>query len=398
MNNYDLNKIIPQIDRCSSANDEGKYYDLLRLSPSVTVISGGQSGIDSVGLKAAGFLGLPAFAIMPIGGRREGEQIEAYAQREHINFRKIELETSSYRFRTYANAYYGDVTLIFDFVDGSDGTKCTVKACEYFSRPYLLITDINNAENTIAEFLLRNSPSVINIAGNSLSKINKDIENSVGELLIKSLRKYCFLRIPQSYITANGDKDTENISIAIPNFEVSKNIFKDFFRRAYNIDLQFGKRLVLRHGQYTLILARPREIIRLMDNGVDIGFVGQDLCYENSYQENILLQTGLIPNATVLVARQSSLSQTDSICSQYPVYAERLLHRKVAHISGSAEAYLSMGFFDACVDSYQTGDTVAQNNLFVLKKFSESAIVMLGNQRIKNTAFYNDFVAYLRGE
>lgn len=79
----DLNKILPSyIQRKSERKDEGRLYDELRLSPTPTIISGGQSGIDSAALKAASFLGLPAFAIMPKGGRREGCSIEDFQKKQ----------------------------------------------------------------------------------------------------------------------------------------------------------------------------------------------------------------------------------------------------------------------------------------------------------------------------
>ena len=65
MKNSDLNKIFPDINRKSKRTDEADFYDELRFSPAVTVISGGQTGVDSVGLEVASFLGLPAFAILP---------------------------------------------------------------------------------------------------------------------------------------------------------------------------------------------------------------------------------------------------------------------------------------------------------------------------------------------
>lgn len=399
MNNYDLNKLFSHIDRRSNACDEGKYFEILRNSPAVTVISGGQSGVDSAGLNAASFLGLPAFAIMPTNGRREGEPIEDYARRNNMNLRKIELSSDSYKYRTYANVYFADVTLIFDFVGGSEGTDCTIQASEFLGRPCLLIQDIENSETNklVRDFLMKTSPNVINISGNSLSKITKSIENKLISFLKKILRGYCFLKT-QSNIDLSPCVNYDKIKVAIPNFSVCREIFKDFFQKAFNIELQFSKKLVLDYKNITLILARPREILNLKSKGIDVSFVGQDLCEEYDYKEEILLKTGLIPNATVLVSKKLRLTQEDRICSQYPVFAKKLLNRNIEPITGSAEAYIGMNIYDACVDTYQTGNTVEKNNLKVVKKLYESSLVMLGDERIKNTYFYNQFINYLRGE
>ncbi len=400
MNNWDLNSLFPDIQRSSEAHDEGKYYDLLRLSPAVTVISGAQSGVDSAGLRAASFLGLPAFGIMPRGGRREGETIEQYAGQEHVYLRKIELATDSYRFRTYANVYFADVTVILDFVNGSEGTECTVRACEWFGRPCLLLSDLSeeNAAAAVA-FLLRHRPGVINIAGNSRSKITEQVENDACGFLIRVLRKYAFLRVtPTLPLLGACREKSAPISVAIPNFSVCKEIFRDFLWRAYRAQIPDSKNLVFREEGFTLVLARPREIIRLVQSGVDMGFVGEDLCEEYAFPGDVLLRTGLIPNATVLVVNPDKADRIESVCSQYPVAAERLLHRAVNPITGSAEAYLKMGIFDACVDSYQTGDTAWQNGLDVQAKLAESSLVTIGSPAAKSSRFFRDFVRYLQGE
>lgn len=89
-------------------------------------------------------------------------------------FRKIVLASDSYRFRTYANVYFSDITVIYDFVGKSEGTIATIDACVALHRPYLLLTDTKKAEKeALYNFLINQSPSVVNFAGNSLSKMKK---------------------------------------------------------------------------------------------------------------------------------------------------------------------------------------------------------------------------------
>lgn len=149
---------------------------------------------------------------------------------------------------------------------------------------------------------------------------------------------------------------------------------------------------------FKLVLARSREIINLMNYEVDIGFVGRDLCYEYEYNGNILLDTGLIPNSTVLVSNNIS-SYEKNICSQYPKFAKKLLKNdNIFRISGSAEAYLSLNIFNECVDSYQTGNTIWANGLTVKKVLAKSSLVMLGDKKIEESHFYHQFIHYLVGK
>ncbi|MBO5416371.1 MAG: hypothetical protein J6A83_07055 [Clostridia bacterium] len=396
---YDLNKILPAyIQRKSESKDEGRIYDELRLSPTPTIISGGQSGIDSVALMAASFLGLPAFAITPKGGRREGSPIEDFQKNTGTILRKIELSSDSYRFRTYANVYFADVTVIYDFVGKSEGTLATIDACNALHRPYLLLTDTGNAEKeALYSFLVNHSPDVINFAGNSLSKINEQIQDATYSNIVAALKKYCFCKKAcKSDEIHNCANAHIKPTVAIPNFSVSKNIFRDFLRSQYDIDFNFSSKLVYDFNDIRLILARAREIINLVKCGVNIGFVGEDLCLEYNYGEKILLDTGLIPNNTVLVSKPKANLANAKICSQYPNLAKELLNRRdITHISGSAEAYITLDIYNACVDSYQTGKTVSQNGLMVNSVLKTTSLVMIGNEEILHTDFYRRFVKYL---
>lgn len=398
MKNYDLNTILPPINRKSDSSDEGKYYDELRISPTPTIISGGQSGIDSMGLKAASDLGLPAFAIMPKNGRRENCSIEEFAKQEGVILRKIELNSESYRFRTYANVYFADVTVIFDFVNKSEGTLATIDACNALSRPHVLLTDTSKQSIVaLCEFLHTNKPHIINVAGNSLSKINDELQEKAYTTLYKALKDYCFfLKSPTPCVYSTTTN--KRLKIAIPNFSVCKQIFKQFFKESYGLTVNFSKQLVYEFEEFTLITVRAREIINLVNLGIDVGFVGKDLTYEYSLSKQILLDSGLIPNSTVLASNNLQIDENDYVvCSQYPKIAcDKLKTTNITPISGSAEAYLKLGLFNCCVDSYQTGNTLHKNELFVKEKLLETSLVMIGDEEIKHTTFYNKFIQFLK--
>ena len=64
-------------------------------------------------------------------------------------------------------------------------------------------------------------------------------------------------------------------------------------------------------------------------------------------------------------------------------------------ITGSAEAYLVLGFYDACVDTYQTGKTVYQNDLSFVEVLKTTSLVMVGDKKIYKTEFFKKFINYL---
>ena len=340
-------------------------------------------------------MGLPAFAILPENGRREDGSFKEYLKARNLNVRTIELSSESYRFRTYANAFYSDFTIIYDFVD-SEGTKATVDACRYFGRPYKVIQTLGQESfQETLEMLASFQPQVINIAGNSLSKIDEDIVSRAKNHLTSILKTYCFLRKnPNGNRIEKADETPSKPTIAIPNFSVSKTLFADFLEKEYGIKIQFTKKLVYDLEPFQLVVARPREIIRLVRNGVTAGFVGEDLCVEYGYK-SVLLDTGLISNAMVLCAKRD-WNLERPICSQYPICARQSFpDREVVSITGSAESYLTLDIYGAAVDSYQTGVTLQQNGLEVKRKISESSLVLIGDTRVKYMPFYAHLVHYL---
>ena len=233
-----------------------------------------------------------------------------------------------------------------------------------------------------------------------MSKINDRIQNMAYEDMVAALKKYCFVRKAGNPGPACSEsRQDRKPTVVIPKFSVSQRIFADFLHRIYGIDLHYSAELVYDLPPLRLVTCRAREVINFVEQGADVGLVGEDLCLEYGYRGGILLDTGLIPNNTVLVTRKDAPElPTESlrICSQYPALAKKLLGcGNVDEISGSAEAYLTLGIYDASVDTCQTGKTAAQNGLAVQKVLKTTSLVMIGSEKIKETPFYASFINYL---
>src|SRR5262249_38660440 len=98
-----------------------------------TAISGGQTGADQAGWRAARAYGIPSGGWMPLEFRTErGPSPELAA------FGAVEIPTGEYRTRTESNVRDSDATLWFGSPD-SNGAEATIKACEQLGRPYFLV-------------------------------------------------------------------------------------------------------------------------------------------------------------------------------------------------------------------------------------------------------------------
>lgn len=128
------------------------------------LISGGQTGVDRAGLDFARQIGMPSAGWCPKGRRAEDGCIPAgYPLRE--------TSAELYQQRTRLNVRDSDATLIItDCNRISRGTALTVRYAVKLGRPCLVV-DIGQYElNAIYDWLKKNRPLILNIAGPRLSE------------------------------------------------------------------------------------------------------------------------------------------------------------------------------------------------------------------------------------
>ena len=129
------------------------------------VISGGQTGVDQIGLKIAYYLGIPTGGTAPKGYKTENGSMKKLLQFYNL----IEHNSDAYGPRTEMNVMNSDVTLLFGDME-SPGSISTLAYCVKHSRPYLK----NPTANRIYKVLMERNFQVINIAGNRRSKLSNE--------------------------------------------------------------------------------------------------------------------------------------------------------------------------------------------------------------------------------
>ena len=101
----------------------------------IRVVSGGQTGADQAGWRAARASGLPIGGWMPRGYETEAGSRPEFAR----DFGAVALE-GGYRQRTQDNVRDSDATIWFG--DASSlGGKTTLRACQALGRPVFLVAE-----------------------------------------------------------------------------------------------------------------------------------------------------------------------------------------------------------------------------------------------------------------
>ncbi len=143
-----------------------------------TIVSGGQSGADQAGLRAAKIVGLETGGFCPPRCLTEnGPRPELIAEYGLMEW------PGGYAERTEANAALAEATVIFGL--SSPGTSLTERCCEAVGRPWVRIADPRDIAKVhqLRMWLHGVKPGVLNCAGNRETR-NPGIYHAVIMFLI----------------------------------------------------------------------------------------------------------------------------------------------------------------------------------------------------------------------
>jgi hypothetical protein len=143
------------------------------------IISGGQTGIDRLGLETARACGLPTGGYAPKDYRTENGPDPSLRQ-----FGLIETASSSCTPRTIANIRASDGTVLFGDTT-SRGSADTIKFCIAHRRPYIE----NPTAHQLLEFIYAHNIRVLNVAGNRASRLSTNQLTYYRAILLSTLRQ-----------------------------------------------------------------------------------------------------------------------------------------------------------------------------------------------------------------
>ena len=175
-------------------------------SPIIKVISGGQTGVDTIGLQVARELGIETGGTAPKGFLREkdidNEDISSYnlveiTDEEQADYTKRKGKRDPYTGRTELNVRNSDGTVYFSTDADSAGLIATERSAKEWNKPFLR----NPSAKQLVDWIVKNNIRVLNVAGNRGSKLPEN--NKVAKIIKEAL----------SYLQSNStsSRPTETI-------------------------------------------------------------------------------------------------------------------------------------------------------------------------------------------
>lgn len=137
---------------------------LVRSAPGLTVLTGGQTGVDTYAALAALQAGLTVHLVLPAGFRQEDGPLTPARRRRFAGASLHELPSASFRYRTWTCAYLADAVLLLDPAGGS-GCRETVRAATRLGRPLLVSRSGALTAAQTADWLASTGARVLMVAG-----------------------------------------------------------------------------------------------------------------------------------------------------------------------------------------------------------------------------------------
>lgn len=129
------------------------------------IITGGQTGVDEAGWRAAKALGIPTWGFMPKGFHTEAGPRPDFAEL----YGAKELDVPGYRLRTLRNVWASDAVLVLGNVR-SPGSRLTIDEAARSKRPVYAVewdaSGFDEPARKVAQWIHRVQPRDLMIAGN----------------------------------------------------------------------------------------------------------------------------------------------------------------------------------------------------------------------------------------
>jgi predicted Rossmann-fold nucleotide-binding protein len=154
----------PRARAASGSADGAALRALVRAERGLTVLTGGQTGVDTIGAEAALRAGLAVHLVFPLRLRQEDGTLTPARRRRLAGATVHELASASFRDRTWTCVELADAVLLLDPAGGA-GCRETAVAARAAGRPLLQPAPGEADAPQIAHWLAEVAARVLMLAG-----------------------------------------------------------------------------------------------------------------------------------------------------------------------------------------------------------------------------------------
>ena len=143
---------------------ESQLRRVVRATAGLTIVTGGQTGVDSHAAHAALAAGLPVHVVFPAGLRQEDGPLTPARRRRLAGVQLHELGPDGFDYRTWTCVYVSDAVLLLDPAGGA-GCQETARAARSLGRPLLAPAPGELTAAGAADWLTGTAARVVLVAG-----------------------------------------------------------------------------------------------------------------------------------------------------------------------------------------------------------------------------------------
>lgn len=186
------------------------------------------------------------------------------------------------------------------------------------------------------------------------------------------------------------------LTIALSKGRLAKDADKLFKKAGIETCIDFESRKLIfedKTGNYKFLLVKPSDVCTYVELGAaDIGVVGEDTILEEDKDLYKVLNLGFGKCALAIAGKaDTEFKPYMNVATKYPHVAKKYfksvgISANMIKLNGSVELAPIAGLSDVIVDIVETGSTLKENGLVVLREIkncSAQLIVNKGSYKIK---------------
>ena len=183
------------------------------------------------------------------------------------------------------------------------------------------------------------------------------------------------------------------LNVALPKGRLGNQVYERLAKVGYECEGILGgdRRLMFENAQAGIryFLVKPSDVATYVERGAaDVGIVGKDVLLESGAEVFELLDLGLGKCRMAVAAKNGFVEDKTAVlrvATKYPKIAKQYFNSKnrdieIIKLNGSIELAPLFGLSDVIVDIVETGSTLKENDLSVIREIMDISARFIANK------------------